>query len=256
MKILAIGDMHGNLDALKSVGEDVGLWKPDLVVFSGDIIPGEDREEEWQNASEEGRHPDPDKLSGNQARDRDILRTFVDIISAFQGTVRIIPGHVDAPYNLFLQEMLSRRDRYPHVLPVHHNFINTGRDFVLVGFGGEITEGDRDDEVLVRFPQWELEYWLDAVQHLSQEPVLLTHVPPRAERIDLVDGEHVGSDFLRRLIEEIKPIYAFCGHAHGAQGMEEIGDTLVINPGALTHGHYAILNTRKETVRFDTVEVD
>jgi Icc-related predicted phosphoesterase len=236
MKILAIGDMHGNLDALKSVGEDVGLWKPDLVVFCGDIIPGEDREEEWKSAVEEGRHPDPDRLADNRARDREILHNFVDIISAFQGTVRIIPGHVDAPYNLFLQEMLARRDRYPHVLPVHHNFINTGRDFVLVGFGGEITEDDRDDEV--------------------QEPVLLTHVPPRAERIDLIDGEHAGNAHLRQLIEDLKPIYAFCGHAHAAQGMEEIGETLVINPGALTHGHYAILNTRKETVRFDTVEVD
>jgi len=256
MKILAIGDMHGNLEALKRVGEDVGLWKPDLVVFCGDIIPGEDREEEWKNASEEGRHPDPDRLSDNRARDRDILHAFVDTISAFQGTVRIIPGHVDAPYNLFLEEILSRRHRYPHVLPIHHNFINTGRDFVLVGFGGEITEGDRDDEVLVRFPRWELEYWLDAVNHLPQEPVLLTHIPPLAERIDLAEGEHVGNAFLRRLIEELKPIYAFCGHAHAAQGMEEIGETMVINPGALTHGHYAILNTRKETVRFDTVEVE
>ncbi|MDY6795532.1 MAG: metallophosphoesterase family protein [Actinomycetota bacterium] len=256
MKILAIGDMHGNLEALKRVGGDVGLWKPDLVVFNGDIIPGDDREEEWSKAQEEGRHPDPERLAGYEERDRAIYRDFLEAMSGFQGTVRIIPGHVDAPYSLFLEELLKQRDRYPHVLPVHHSFINTGRDFVLVGFGGEITDGDRDDEVLIRFPIWELRYWLDALNHLSQEPVLLTHMPPLAERVDLRDGVHVGSAFLRELIEEFKPIYTFCGHAHAAQGMEEIGETLVINPGALAHGNYAILNTRKETVRFDAVEVD
>ncbi|MFW6113665.1 MAG: metallophosphoesterase [Actinomycetota bacterium] len=255
MKILAIGDMHGNLQALKKVSDDVGLWKPDLVVFCGDIIHGDDREEEWARARREGRRPDREMLASGDERDRKIYCDFLELLSGFQGTVRIIPGHVDAPYALFLEELLKRRDRYPHVLPVHHSFTNTGRDFVLAGFGGEITDGDRDDEVLVRFPAWELRYCMDALKHLSQEPVLLTHVPPLAERVDLQDGEHVGSAFLRRLIEEIKPAYAFCGHAHSAQGMEEICETLVINPGALTQGNYAILNTRKETVRFDTVEV-
>lgn len=250
-----MSDMHGNLAALKKAGEMVGLWKPDLVVFCGDILPGEEREEEARSAAREGRRPDPGRLAGAGERDREILRRFIDLISGFQGMVRVLPGHVDAPYALFLEEMLARRDRYPHVMPLHQSFANTGRDLVLVGFGGEITQAERDDEVLVRFPSWELRYWLETVLHLPQEPVLLTHMPPLAQRIDIAEGRHLGSEELRMLIEELKPLYAFCGHAHKAQGMEEIGDTLVINPGALIHGHYAVLNTRKETVRFDTVEV-
>jgi Icc-related predicted phosphoesterase len=254
MKILAIGDMHGKVEALRRVGEDVGLWKPDLVVFCGDILAGPD-EGEGGIPPGGGGAPEGGPSAAESSGRRGLFRLFMETISGFQGEVRVVPGHTDFPYSLFLESMLSRRKRFPHVLPVHHNLSPAGRDFILLGFGGFVHGGEIHDETSLVFPYWEVEYWLETAKLFPQKTLLLTHVPPRAERIDVVDKSHVGSSHLRALIEELQPVYAFCGHAHCAQGMEEIGSTPVINPGALVHGGYAIVNTRKETVRFDTVEV-
>jgi Icc-related predicted phosphoesterase len=256
MKILVIGDLAGDFEMLSRVMEDVGLWKPDLVLFTGDVVGGAEREKLWGDRAKGKAVPVDwqNKLKKVLAGEAASYRRFMEEMARFRGTVRVVPGHRDAPFENFLRSALRDADANSHVGLVHQSFINAGRDFVLVGFGGDITPDERETGLVNRFPAWEMAYHFEVMQHLPQEPILLTHYPPLAEEIDLVDGEHVGSPELRDLIESYRPAYVFCGHAVGSQGIEAVGDSVVINPGTLTEGNYAILNTRKETVRFNMLE--
>ncbi|MFQ6032097.1 MAG: YfcE family phosphodiesterase, partial [Candidatus Zixiibacteriota bacterium] len=45
----------------------------------------------------------------------------------------------------------------------------------------------------------------------------------------------------------------FCGHAHGARGEEIIGDSIIVNPGSLKNGFYALVDTDKEKIELKTL---
>jgi len=70
--------------------------------------------------------------------------------------------------------------------------------------------------------------------------VLVSHQPPIRTRCDrLSSGVHVGSLAVRRFIEARQPMVCFTGHIHESKAVDAIGPTHIINPGMLTHGHYA-----------------
>jgi len=73
--------------------------------------------------------------------------------------------------------------------------------------------------------------------------VILSHVPPHNTKADLThSGLHVGSQALREFIEERKPPLIVTGHIHEARSMDRIGETLVVNPGPLFRGYYAVID--------------
>ncbi len=256
MKILVLGDLAGDFGMLERIMEDVGVWKPDLVLFTGDVVRGTEREKLVKERDKGKEVPAEwrSKLKKALAEESRTYRRFMEELARFRGTVRVVPGHKDAPLDSFLRSTLREARPAPHVSLVHQSFINAGRDFVLVGFGGDITADERETGLVNRFPAWELAYHLEVMRHLPQEPILLTHYPPLAEDVDVMDGRHAGSPELRELIESYRPAYVFCGHAHRSQGIEAVGNSIIINPGTITEGNYAILNTRKETVRFNMLE--
>jgi len=86
--------------------------------------------------------------------------------------------------------------------------------------------------------------------------VLLTHAPPYGTKVDRTfRGEHVGSRELRRFIELKQPPLVICGHIHEAAGVDRIGDTVVINPGPLMRGHYAIVTVDGSSMKPLDVEM-
>ncbi len=73
--------------------------------------------------------------------------------------------------------------------------------------------------------------------------VLISHAPPLNTACDLLsDGTtHVGSEAVREFIEDAQPALCICGHIHEARGMDRIGRTKVLNPGAFLAGGYVLL---------------
>jgi hypothetical protein len=72
--------------------------------------------------------------------------------------------------------------------------------------------------------------------------LMICHTPPYDTRLDrLMNGTPVGSPAVRRFIEARRPDVAVVGHIHEGRGTETVGDTLVLNPGALRDGGYAIV---------------
>ena len=85
--------------------------------------------------------------------------------------------------------------------------------------------------------------------------IIVSHAPPKDTGADLAfSGVHVGSVSLRDFIEERKPSAVFCGHIHEARGIDTLGDTLVVNPGAVRHGKCALANiVDKIEVKLDSL---
>lgn len=81
--------------------------------------------------------------------------------------------------------------------------------------------------------------------------VLCPHAPPYGTACDrLRSGEHVGSPALRALVEREQPDLVLCGHIHESRGQDTIGSTLIVNPGPVAAGHYALVDVA-ETVSVD-----
>ena len=84
-----------------------------------------------------------------------------------------------------------------------------------------------------------------AIESIKDQKVtiLVTHAPPLNTKTDVLpSGVHVGSESIRRVIEEFQPTLNLCGHIHESMAMDKIGKTNVINPGMLKEGYVCMIN--------------
>jgi len=114
----------------------------------------------------------------------------------------------------------------------------------LVGIGGS--------NVTPFHTIWELsEEEIEAILRRNYRPgdIILSHAPPHGTKVDLTrSGLHVGSKALRKFIEENQPPIVITGHIHEARGVDRIGGTIVVNPGPLFRGYYAVVDLEKPRV--------
>jgi len=75
--------------------------------------------------------------------------------------------------------------------------------------------------------------------------VICSHNPPYGACDRVFLGKRVGSKSLWAFIEKRKPDLVLCGHIHEARGIENIGPTIVLNPGSAPK-HYALIRIEKE----------
>lgn len=76
--------------------------------------------------------------------------------------------------------------------------------------------------------------------------IVVMHNPPKDTECDKIEnGMHVGSPLLRAFIEKTKPLAVVTGHIHESAGIDKIGETVVVNPGSLAEGKYALMKVEK-----------
>ena len=73
----------------------------------------------------------------------------------------------------------------------------------------------------------------------SEDPILLSHVPPYGYLDKIDSGKNVGSKILLDAIKKYHPKLVLCGHIHEDKGQSKIGKTTVYNLGCC--GDYKIL---------------
>ena len=79
-------------------------------------------------------------------------------------------------------------------------------------------------------------------QHSNGKMVVVSHQPAWGTAVDLQAAtRHKGSRSIRSFIEDYQPILAVSGHIHEARGIDQIGSTLLVNPGPFRNGCYAII---------------
>ena len=141
---------------------------------------------------------------------------ILDLLSKYGKPVYAVVGNMD-PYNIRLKAQ---------------QYLIEGRVITMNGF------------YLAGYP-----INADDVRGLGSRLILVTHYPPYGTGVDKAwNGTHIGSRSVRKLIEDIKPLAVLCGHVHESRGIDKVGNTIIINPGPLFEGYYAIVSINDDGV--------
>jgi len=137
-----------------------------------------------------------------------------------------------------VDELLSRQGVNIHARAVA---LHPQVDMVAVGTSSPTPFGTPSE-----YPDESLGKWLNAahakVRGQGRRLLLVAHDPPHGTKADdLGGGNHVGSRAVRAFIEEVRPDVCLTGHIHEARSVDRLGETVVINPGMLGRGGYAMV---------------
>ena len=215
MKILIISDAHGNVENIEKLSEQAK--NADLVLFGGDFAKF--------NCPETGK-PALEALVKNS-----------DSIFA-------VLGNCDEPD--FISEIEDAD------ICVQKSMVFKDGLVIAGSGGGSKFSGDtpfeRTEEELVQ----DFDVIKNSLSQIADDDgkcsslVLIMHNPPKDTKADVIPGDiHVGSQKLREFIESTQPVLVVTGHIHESAGIDKIGDSTVINPGALMEGKYALAELEK-----------
>lgn len=192
MKILAFGDIHGDIDQAKRLAKRAKKENVDLVVLCGDITMAE--------------------------------RSTKELIGPFvkrKKKVILIPGnHESFATADFLAELYGATN-------LHGYSIKAG-NVALFGCGGaniglhQISEKEIYDVLGKGFKRI----------RDTKKKIMITHVHPSGTLMEKFSEIFPGSKGVRRAVDKFKPDILLCSHVHEAEGLEEkIGKTKVVNVG-------------------------
>lgn len=239
MKIFVISDWQGKVKILPLLAEAIKNSNSDLIAFAGNIL-------KWNIRHVSGLI----EIEGEQ--DIALYDMFYKALGEIQAPFVFIPGSLDAPLAQYMQIFNGASKKFKNLNQVHNSFIPLKEDYVLAGFGGLITEKEKDEKSTLKFARWQFEFGLNFLKHFPKKKILLLHMPP-VSNLDLDGGNHIGSRIINEAIESIQPEYVICGHATNSKGAQQIGRSLVINPGGLKDGNYAVLDTALAKAEFKTL---
>lgn len=216
MKFLVLSDIHGNLENIDKL--DAEFKNADAVLFGGDFA---------KFGSPETGKPVLEKLLSKH------------------DTIFSVIGNCDNA------EFLDAIDDADVSVEKNLTFLD-GLAFAGAG-GGTKFSGDTpferdEDEILSDFAL------VDAsAENCADENgkwnnlILIMHNPPKDTECDKIpNGVHVGSQKLREYIEKYEPLLVVTGHIHESIGVCNVGNTTVVNPGALMEGKYAVVEAVKD----------
>jgi uncharacterized protein len=148
-----------------------------------------------------------------------------------------VPGPEDAPVQDYLRQAHGIEVVATSLHGVHGTVsFGSGGHVVFAGFGGEVVddpEAQREETERLSYPGWEAEYRLKLLRELDEHQLaLLFFTPPAHKGL----GEP-GSEVLAELVNTHRARIVVCG---GQQRSEMLGRSLVVSPGNLGDGYYAI----------------
>lgn len=209
MKILVMGDVHGQCQKIfKYLQEN----KVDLIILTGDIT-----------------HFGPEKLG----------EEILNEICIFDTITLAIPGNCDQTY-------IYGEIENSNAINIHNKSIIL-KNIGICGFGGSNTTPFNTP---LEFAEMQIYSQLEKlmVEIENQEiRILVTHAPPYNTKADILpSGDHVGSESIRKIIEEFQPNLNVCGHIHESKAIDKIGNTTIINPGESSQGFACIVELSEE----------
>ena len=214
MRTLLVTDIHGDHEKLEKIIEREEF---DTILCAGDLGDAN----EYQNYTENleqvlGKFNQKDKL------------------------VKAVPGNMD-------REEDCVKALRQHRINLHQK-IASFEGFEAVGFGGGITPFGTPFEPA----EEEIRKALEILQErmTSDTKVGVIHQPPKDTKVDIADGNHVGSQEVRELIEESNFDLVVTGHIHESRGQDSLAETKIGNPGPVLDGFYAVADIE------DSIEVE
>jgi Icc-related predicted phosphoesterase len=224
-RVLAVAEVHGATDALELLLDRVGPTV-DAVAVVGNLT------EPWSKP--------------------ETYRAIFKTLGAADVSTFWVPGRDDAPLHEYLSESHAMEIAYPLLRGVHGTISLGPGETLFAGMGGEILDAPstlRAEEYLVRYPGWEVEYRLKVIRELeARDQVFLFATPPAHERIGLA-----GSTVLAELVKTHNPAVVVVGGETRVEGV--LGKSLVVAPGRLDRGRYAVADVQHGSVELGRLEL-
>jgi len=150
-----------------------------------------------------------------------------ELLELFGSKLYFVHGNMD---NAPVVEMLRTKPGY-----LHGRKENIG-EWNLVGIGGS-------NPTPFNTPSELSEMQIGAIMEnvgVDERTILISHPPPKGI-FDMVGNVNVGSEAVRTLIREKKPLMVLCGHIHEHEGQKIVDETLVIKLGAAEQRRAAMI---------------
>ena len=255
MRILAVGDVHGNFDTMVKLME---AHKPGLCLQVGDLETIRD-------------DADLEQISGPKKYRR--VKSFPPFWSG-EKKIPVPTLFISGNHESFgqLEEHDPERKLYPYIIPNLRYFgrwgvLDIGNGITIAGLSGNFSEVDFEESSDQRRKRGDASGWhasrgnshfrRDEVESLIEAcrgrtiDILLTHEWPaglisaeESERLaslwkmDAAQILSYGKAPIRELLHALNPTYHFCGHIH-RRYEGQIGKTKVICLGIITTGEDA-----------------
>jgi Icc-related predicted phosphoesterase len=255
MRILAIGDPHGDLTKVKQIP----LNGVDLVLLTGDLGSANlMRKMAFENVERQKKGL-PKKEFSPREKKRAFMEAYTSSMSVVRYLARFAPvytiyGNVESSnretreeseeIGLPLPFLTDSLKNTKNVTIINNRAINVGnvrigglqyfvdtnwvRDFKPKDYRqrmkGAAKGTEKAREVLKRFGSVDI-----LVHHQPPHGILDKVTAPFAPKH--WQGKHAGSETILDYIKKRQPRYAFCGHIHEGEGMRRIGKTEVYNLG-------------------------
>jgi hypothetical protein len=158
-----------------------------------------------------------------------------------------VPGPGDAPVERYLHEARNVELAFPLLRGVHGTAAYASGQLAIAGLGGEISdrlEQPREEQERLRYPRWEAEYRLKLLAELDYSELILLFWTPPAHKGRAIPG----SDVVAELVGTYRPRLVVCG---GDRGVKTLGRSMIVAPGRLADGHYAVASLRERTGRLE-----
>lgn len=221
MRLVCCGDVHMALGAVERIAAALGA--ADLAILTGDL-------------TNFGDAPDAARV--------------VAAVRRHCPSVLAVTGNLDMPWVIDA----LRADG----ISLH----GESRRFGSLGVFGCGGSNETPMDTPTEFPDAELGHILETAHAaVADAPcrLMICHTPPYDCALDrLVNGTPVGSRSVRAFLERHQPDVAVVGHIHEGRGIDRVGRTIVVNPGALRDGGYVVLDfdepARRLTPRLERFE--
>ena len=264
MKVLAIGDPHGNLEKISNIS----LKGISLVLITGDLGEADlARKRFFENSrrKKEGLPELKEDAKFEKAVYNQIHNSTIKVLKHFPRSVPVytIQGNVgiytdseinkkNEKHGFNLKSTTGEIKKLGNIsLAKNQIRIING---VRIGFLEYFTDVSwvkefkpKDYGKYMRRAQKQTEKARRVLERFGDLEILVCHQPPYGF-LDTVNfpgvpkdwiGKHAGSKAIRDYIKRRQPNYVFCGHIHEGEGKAEIGKTKVYNLGV---GGYRIVD--------------
>lgn len=206
MRLVSFSDIHGDYSVFKRSRET--LKTADIVILSGDITDFGKKNHIYECINE--------------------LKLYLG------GKIIGVAGNCDYPICTEALKDLNM-DLHGRVIEVD--------GFYFAGLGGSLITpfstpnefSEKEYRVILRQMETQIK---------KDKPLIfISHQPPINCKCDIITtGAHVGSVEVRSFIEKHNPIVCFTGHIHEAASRDEIGNTIILNPGQAPMGKIGVLD--------------
>ena len=224
MRLLIISDIHNDVENWMKFLDKIEKIDFDVLICPGDLT---------------------DTLTPKGFTKEEIGKLIIEELKALKKPLLVVPGNQDREIiDLLEKEGISLHGKGKEI-----------EGYGFYGFGGARTPFGTSLEPSEEEIKAGLEKAFEEIKDLEKK-IQVTHMPPARTKVDQIfTGAHVGSEVIRKFIEEKQPILAISAHVHEARGVDEIGRTKIINSGRFPEGYCGLVEINEEVKKAEVISL-